>query len=719
MSHGRDADPALLAVYQAEVLELLDSLGATFEQLRAEESAGRAELLRAAMRIAHTIKGSSRITGFDTIVELAHAMEDTLKSFDEIAAAEQLERITLLFEAIRVTGDVVEGKCGADEASAMAARLKSRFSEPANESARKAPPSLGPGPPGVNSSITGENSSELEKQSRAQAEAPPLGSKWARVDLRRLDHLMNAVHELVLSHQMVGSIDREFLFAAESLFAQAKIADPADHKPDLEASARLLERRRSAAEPLFSLSEQVLSAAQKLRMVPLHSLLPQWKRTVGEAAHALSKRIELHSDIGELELDRHVLECLKDPIMHLIRNAVDHGIESSSERIQRGKQPTAIVQIRARIAGTTATIDVSDDGRGLDIDRIRAQAVRQGLLEPEQAASMQANELSSCLFHPGFSTAQRVSTLSGRGMGLDVVREAVRELGGRVEVKHPPALGGATFSIEVPVDIALVRGLLVSSGNVKFVLPVEHIRRVLRVPAEQLHWIGNTCYANDELGQPLTIQPLWPSLPIPNAKGRLLTVVWMTHGRKPLGLWVDELFEEHFFLTHAPPWNLRRVSGIGAFVVLDDGRPAAVIDVSTLFDRTTLKPSHEPIHIREIPRILVVDDSLSVRTLVRTTLQSAGYEVIAKADGREAWQALSESSFSLVVSDVRMPQMDGLELVRRIRSSETLKNLPVILLTSLDKPEDISAGAKSGANEYIVKGRFDQSRLLEAVARFV
>lgn len=709
MTRHDDIDPELLSVYQAEVLELLDTLGALLDQMQHTHGAGQTELLRAASRIAHTIKGSSRITGFTTIVELAHAMEDELHGFDpEGSPEEQLKPISRLFEAISIIGEVVAKKRDPQAASALAQQMKSAQSQApgANtEENHRNPPSQKSPDPQNDSPAPDEDLQTPVNQAQSQAEHSAPAAKLARIDLARLDKLMDAVKELIISHQFVNTIDREIAAHVENTSSKEL--------------RQLFWRRQNTVEPMLAMAERVLSAGQKLRMVPLHFLVSQWRRTAAEAAHALNKSIELQADIGELELDRHVLDRIKDPMLHLIRNSIDHGIESQSERDKRNKARTGIVQIRARLSGTTAIIEVSDDGRGIDSERIRIQAVRQGLLEPEQAASLSLEELSACLFHPGFSTASSVSTLSGRGVGLDVVRETVRTLGGHVEVRHPPLLGGTTFRMEVPVDVALVRGLLVASGNNKFVLPVEHIEQVFQAKADQLHCISDEFYVNIEAGGLLRIEPLWPSLSIPSAGSRVLTIVWMRHGRRAIGLWVDELFEERLFATHPPPWNLKRVTGIGAFTVLDDRKPAVVIDISSLFDRKSWQRSAEPARSQETPRILVVDDSLSIRTMVRTTLQSAGYEVVVKPDGQEAWKVLNEMPFSLVVSDVRMPGMDGFELVRKIRSSDNLKNLPVILLTSMDRPEDISAGAKSGADEYIVKGRFDQSKLLEAVARFV
>jgi CheY-like chemotaxis protein len=337
---------------------------------------------------------------------------------------------------------------------------------------------------------------------------------------------------------------------------------------------------------------------------------------------------------------------------------------------------------------------------------------------------MDPAELLALVFRPGFSTARAVSTLSGRGVGLDVVRDAVRSLGGFVEVALPPTLGGASIRARVPVTFAMLRGLVVRSGGAVSALPIEHVVRALRVPASSLRTAGGGVVAEIEGGAPLRL--VSPGGAISRSRGSssgFASVVVLASSGRRLGLVVDEILGEEQLVTHALPWNLRRVPGVSALFVLADGRPSVVFDVGHFFDAehavgAIAGPTAALAEAGRPRRVLVVDDSLAVRTLVRNTLQSAGYEVVVKADGQEGWDALQEEEFSLVVSDVRMPRMDGLELTRLIRADPRLKALPVVLVTSLDRREDIAAGAAVGANEYIVKGTMDQSRILETVARF-
>lgn len=702
-------DPEIVEAFRVELAELLDGLAVILSGLSTADEAQRAQGIQTAFRLVHNLKGAARVAGVEPVVVVAHAMEDVLSRARQSGALLTDEALARLLDAIPKLEALAMGTLDPQQSLAAAARVAD------GEGDRAAPPT-----PPLEEAPAHELTPALNVD-------PGLSEAIIRVDVKRLDRLMASVGELVPSQARLGVCDVELDMIAAELTAAAR-------DPEAAAALRLgdlatrLERARGrdreASRRLAGVVDDVIDAARRVRLLPLRSLVQRWQRVVRDAASALGKQVQLDVDVGDVEFDKRVLESLRDPLLHILRNAVDHGIEPPAERVTRGKPAVGRVLVRASTTGTMVLIEVSDDGRGLDLERIRDVAEQRGLLSKAQASAMSPAELFMLIFRPGFSTARAVSTLSGRGVGLDIAQETIRSVGGFVEVVDPPSLGGATLRARVPVSFAVIRGLLVRSSGAIAALPIEHVVRAARVRADQVRVVGGCDVAPFEGDEPLRLA--WPAGSArPRATpGGFLSLVVLAAGGQKIGLVVDEIIGEEQLITHSLPWNLKRVPGVSALFVLPDGRPAVVMDVGYFFEgeRAAAAPS-QGASARALagkpPRVLVVDDSLAVRTLVRNTLQSAGYEVVVKVDGREGWEALKEQDFSLLLSDVRMPRMDGLELTRLVRADPRLKNLPIILVTSLDRREDLDAGAAAGANEYIVKGTMDQSRILATVARLV
>lgn len=729
-------DPEIVAAFRLELAELVDALSVLFEGFPSGDDAERATSLRTAARIVHNLKGAARVAGAEAVVKLTHAMEDALSHAGSAEGPARLELIARLFDALPLLEGLAMGTIDPDEGDAATARLlegngplsvaaPSRSKLPASEVAKALIPeparSIAP-PPDRASPIS-------PKQASADALATA-GASNVRVDVERLDRLMARVGELLPAQLQLSECDAELDAIQDELAAVARgqgdRGEAARRIGDLAVRlARARSRDREAARKLAGAVDDALDAARRVRLLPLRSLAQRWQRVVRDAAQALGKDVRLEIDVGDVEFDKRVLESLVDPLAHMLRNAVDHGIEPPDERRARGKPERGTVLVRASASGSMVLVEVSDDGRGMDPSRIAAEAQSKGLITEAQARSMDPAEMLALVFRPGFSTARAVSTLSGRGVGLDIVREVVRSLGGFVEVAPIPTLGGATLRARVPVTFAMLRGLLVRVGGAVSALPIEHVLRAVRVPASNLKTAGGDWVAELPGGEPLRLIAPGGALARPSSPGSgFVSVAVIASSGRRIGLVVDEILGEEQLITHALPWNLKRIPGVSALFVLGDGRPSIVLDVSHFFESDapfarTPAPSAPSTEAAGPRRVLVVDDSLAVRTLVRNTLQSAGYEVVVKADGREGWDALQAQEFSLVVSDVRMPRMDGLELTRLIRADSRFKNLPIVLVTSLDRREDIAAGAAAGANEYIVKGLMDQSLILETVSRLV
>jgi chemotaxis protein histidine kinase CheA/CheY-like chemotaxis protein len=486
---------------------------------------------------------------------------------------------------------------------------------------------------------------------------------------------------------------------------------------ELEALVRTEERElRRVAQ----LTADFDFAMREVRMQPLAVVAAQLRRVVTETGRELGKSAHLTLSLGNVELDRQVIDALREPLTHLLRNALDHGLEGAEERTKAGKNPRGEIQVLARVSGATVEIEVSDDGRGIDPGRVLARALELELVQNADAARDPAF-LDGMLFSPGFSTATTVTNVSGRGVGLDVVRSRVTELGGQVSVV--PRKRGACFNLSVPTSVVSLRGLAVAAGKGTFVIPSTQVQRTLRVKTDLVKSAEGSAVITTPEGDPLRLR--WLSAAMGQPRGddaRMLNVVVVADGVHRHGLVVDEIQGDTSFVIKRLPWNVRRTAGVIGATHQGDASLALVVDVTHLFRVQGGNGDDRRVQAalrRAARRILVADDSLTSRTLERNILSGAGYDVEVVVDGDAALKALESGTFDLVVSDVQMPGLDGIALTRRIRATSRLAHLPVILVTSLDRPEDVAEGAKAGANEYIVKGRFDQRALLEAVSRLI
>jgi two-component system chemotaxis sensor kinase CheA len=532
------------------------------------------------------------------------------------------------------------------------------------------------------------------------------------VPARRLEALAGHLDELLVLHGQLGMQNQLLQTALRGL----ETAGPAPRLTGLQALATA---QRKSHATLSRLVSELTATLQRIRTVPLSTVAPQWRRVVRDCAQSLGKVVELHVHVGDTEVDKQVLDQLRDAVIHLLRNAVDHGIESREERHLLGKPPTGSISLAAQLAGASVLLEVSDDGRGLDPEELASEAIARRLLTPEQAARMSPAEKLDLIFRDGFSTAESVSTISGRGVGLAAVREDVTRVGGTLSVTSGGYGEGTTIALRVPISVLATRGLMVRVANVSYVLPIDVVERALRTRGSQIRIVDGSPVLPGEGGEPLPLVWMLEARTARLPGDEALDVVVLAIGAERVGLVVNEVLDEQEYVTRRLPWNLQRVPGVNGVVVLPDGSVAIALDVQHLLaerarqDVNAAPPRPDP----KRTAILVVDDSLTNRTLERNMLASLGYAVDVAVDGREAWAKLQQTSYDLLVTDVQMPEMDGLELTRRVRADPQLRQLPVILVTSRGRQSDIELGAAAGADEYLVKGQFDQDKLLQAVER--
>ncbi len=438
-------------------------------------------------------------------------------------------------------------------------------------------------------------------------------------------------------------------------------------------------------------------------MLPFAEVCQGLERIVHDLSQGSGKEVELVVEGGEVELDRSVLEGLKDPLRHLIRNAIDHGIEPAEVRRAAGKPPRARVTVAAVLRGGRVEVAVADDGRGIDLEALRNQVRLKDLPEPADE-----RELARLVFEPGLSTARLITDVSGRGVGLDVVKSRVEALHGTVDLTFTPQRG-TRFTLAVPLTLTTLRALLVVAAGQTFALVGTNVQKLLRVAPEELRSIGGREMLSLG-GSPLPVASLADTLgldrPAPSSNGRAtVPVVIVAAGDRHMAFVVDELLSEQEVVVKRLGARIRRVPHVAAATILPSGQIALVLNAANLVRSALVRLRSSwcgRVAALDAPaaavkkRLLLVEDSLTIRTLEKTILEAAGYEVTVAADGADAWQLLQEHGADLLVSDVEMPHMDGFALTKAVRDSQRFRDLPVVLVTGARRKRTKRRGSKSG-----------------------
>ncbi len=493
--------------------------------------------------------------------------------------------------------------------------------------------------------------------------------------------------------------------------------------------ARLERSGKEEIGRLEPVASELVESIKDLRLLPFSTIFNLFPRMVRDLSQEQGKLIQLEVVGGAVSADKHLLEELKDPLMHLIRNAIDHAIESPEERRALGKTAEATIRLKAYRTPSRMVIEVSDDGRGLDEKLIGETAVRKRLLTQKAAADLSPEANHRIIFTPGFSTSSLITDVSGRGVGLDVVLTNVENLKGTISVESVPGQG-CTFRIEAPLSLATTRVLLVRLGKRSYAIPMEAVEKTFLLSYKVVFSMEGRPVVQME-DQPVWVAPLTELLElraernIPRADndqdraGVLLSIGW-----DRVGLFVDELLDEQEVIVKPFAGLLKRVRNVLGSTILSTGEVCMVLNahdliksvqsrpVTPLSDDSNLKTQRKKV-------ILLAEDSITTRTQEKRILETAGYEVVTAVDGAEAFAKLGSREFDAVVSDIEMPNMTGLQLAERIRRESRYEELPIILVTSLATDADRKKGAEVGANAYITKGTFDQNVLLETLRRLV
>lgn len=715
-------------IFREEAKEHLSALEKGFLDLETPVAAEtRQARIHELFRHAHSLKGDARAVGLAEMQEAAQQLEDILDGLrenpDSITPA-VIDRGLLQFDAVRKAFETW------------------RQHRPAEPSPPLEEPPQGTEPVRVQAPLPG----------------PPAAAEDSfsvRVSSERLDRLLSLAGDLRIAQrageQLISPLQevRGFLgtVAANTRRLQQQLGrlcvpgrgelprkeTPAAAVPDSLPSQvhELYQQLSDALDQLHRVDgelrkqrvrERVLldaleSDIQQTRLLPLALLTDSLRRVVRDLAQSLNKTLRLEADVGDVLLDKAVIEALREPLLHLLRNAADHGIEAPDERLAVGKPAEGLIQIQAVQRRNRVRILVRDDGRGVHYERIRQRLRREEHPEAE-VAEMSEAELGQYLFQPGFTTRTAATALSGRGVGLDVVAHTLHSLHGRVELLSSSAAGTA-FALTVPVSISTVRIVTVVCGDQYFGIPTALVERIGRLRTQELHDLGGQLMLLIE-EEPVRWLPLDVLLKLPPSRPPRDADPWpyvlIHQDRRRLVLAVDDLGDEAEVLLKPLAFPLTRVPGIMGGTIRPDGSLQLVLDLAGLaFPKSVpqLTAAPEP---KRAARLLVVDDSPTTRAILRNVFRAAGYQVRTATDGMDALEQLRFQPVDLVVSDIEMPRLDGMELTRRIK---TRYGLPVILVTGLEKEEQRRKGLEAGADAYVVKSTFQGAGLLEIVQQFV
>ena len=493
-------------------------------------------------------------------------------------------------------------------------------------------------------------------------------------------------------------------------------------------TSQLYKNLRTSRNQMGVVSNALQDAVRFMRLVPAANILRPMARSVRDIARELGKKVNLTVQGDDIELDRIVLDGVRAPLMHILRNAIDHGIEDPETRVSRGKEGTGKLLVEVRSQGSQIIMSVKDDGEGIRPEAIGKAALRKQLVTQQELDNMDRAEILDLIFRPGFSSKEVVTDISGRGVGLDVVKEGLRELKGEVRIETEEEKG-TEFILQLPLTLATDHGLLVAVGDNQFAIPTTYVVRVMEVShQEMIHVEGS--YAVVHEGKPLPLRDLSAVLELgelDTSTSDSISMVLVSNERDTVAFLVDEIIGERELIIkpfHSPLESVRNISG-GAF--MGNGDMVMVLNPTDLVNtalgvqsqfkvREALEKIEEE---QQQKHLLVVDDSITTRILEQSILENAGYKVTVAVDGRQAWELVQKSDFDLVVSDIEMPFMTGFELAGNIKQADASKDTPVILVSSLAQDEHKKKGLEVGADAYIVKGQFETKALLDAVRRLL
>ncbi len=781
------AEPPAAPALAVEDMSMLDLFKVETEQqsavlseglLALEQEPANAERLEALMRAAHSIKGAARLVGIQAVVELAHVMEDSFVAAQAGTLVFSAEHIDTLLAGV----DAIQG-IAAEEAgpaqwlarqqhyydqllSNVKAILKGEAAQPLPQAEAgsaagcggKTDQTLSSAPDSAPSPAAAQEQAVVTPPAageaavaKASSPSPPSPQKERvlRVSAEQIDRLMGLAGESMVEsrwlYPFAGSLQRLKRQQTELVCILDGLRDHLDaelHNSSLIALAHDAQKQASYCRELLAdrmaelesfdrrasnLSSRLRQEVVKSRMRPFGDGIHGFPRMVRDVARKLGKSVQLVIEGESTMVDRDILDKIEAPLNHIIRNAIDHGLETEEERLAAGKPPKGTLHLRAYHHAGMLSVVVEDDGRGVDLEKLRAKVVERGLVDESMSETLSDAELMDFLFLPSFSTRDAVSEISGRGVGLDVVHDVMQEMRG--SVRATTKLGNGTrFHMQLPLTLSVIPALLVEVGDEPYAFPLARIDRIIRIEKGSVQEAEGSQFVAIEgrnIGLVGAAQILGMSAA--DTFPEHLSVVVLSDRNHYYGMVVDRFVGERELVVQVMPSRLGKVQDISSAALMEDGSPILIVDVDDLIrsiekvlkitrlGRVTAMEAE----VTAAKRILVVDDSITVREVERKLLQAAGYQVEVAVDGMDGLNALRSGRFDLLITDVDMPRMNGIELTSTVRQDPQLRSLPIMMVSYKDREEDRMRGMQAGADFYLTKGSFHDESLRNVVVDLI
>ncbi len=680
--------------------------------LSLEKNKDNKNLIESLMRTAHTLKGSAIIIGFKKIVDLVHKFEDIMSKIKGNDFNPDEKHFDLLFQLLDLITLLLDNK---KEAYSSIPDLERKINKEFGFKEKK--------------DVSDVNGEEYPKEDFFSEETETI-----RVDVDKLDNLVNLAGELIIDKMTLGQkvedlselysgfeeFDRIFLELREK--TDNTIILKYDH---LRKNIEQLEKEFISINRRIEIAcSDLQEGVMRTRMLPIHTLFNIFPRSVRDLSRSEDKLINLEISGGDTELGRSVLQKMEDPLMHLIRNAITHGIEKTRDRIDAGKPKEGKLQLNAYQKGGMVVIEVIDDGKGINWEEIRNIIIEKKIISEAEIGEMSEEQILRYIFSSGFTTRKTIDKMSGRGVGLDIVRVNIAKLKGHLNVKSVPG-AGTTFTISLPLTLAITTALMVKSSGQIFAIPIEYLEETIRVSKEEIGSMENkkVIQVRDRIIPIAYLDKLLKLKEIGLNEKKYHLVAIVRAMEKTLALIVDEFLGKSDIVIKTLGDHLVSVENIAGSSILGTGDISLILDIPALLETASREPDISTIPERKrnnrVYSILLVDDSVTTSWHEKLILESAGYDVRIADNGLKALEEMAKEKPDLVIADIVMPVMDGFQLIKKMKDNTSYVDIPIIIVSNREDETFRRKGLENGADVYIAKSNFDQTNLLDTITRLL
>jgi two-component system chemotaxis sensor kinase CheA len=655
-----------------------------------EKEPGNSVLLHELLRNAHTLKGSARMVGIASISTIAHRMEDLLQGMEDGSSPVDSVGIDLLLQSTDTLCQITAALSRGEEITFDADQFVAAFDK--GEIIPQAVPE------------------------KTDPESESLGDT-VRARVKTLDSLVNLIGEMIINKKRFEDKTTRLKQLCASL--------------DPDTTSPLKEFQRSLEEDVLYLDyliQELHLEAMSLRMLPLRTITDSFQRLIRDLAKAQGKEIKLEIVGAGIEMDRVLLENLKPMMLHMLTNSIDHGIEAPEERLAQGKPAAGTIRISARHEGNNVVLDIRDDGRGMNPDKIRKAALARGVISQEEAETLKDDEVLYLTLRPGFSTSEIVTDISGRGVGMDVVSKNIERVKGNIFLKSEVGQY-SEITLQLPLTLSVIEALMVSCSGECFAFPISYVQETLKIRDTDITTVGGKEVINVRNSTtPLISLARLLGLPEKESgieSGKISALVLKLREQR-IACTIDENLGNSEIVVKGLGAQFKNHRFVFGATILGDGSPSLILNVPDIFatandeGTSNLRQAFQDRSSNTSRgRVLVVDDSITTRTMEKSILITHGYEVEIATSGEDGLEKAMNSQFDLVISDVEMPGINGFEFAKSLRALEEYRDIPIIIVSSLSRDEDKRKAIQAGAQAYIVKGSFDQGTLLETVETLI